>query len=493
MIDLTAQIERIDRIAHVFLDMEHYKAYQDKHPNFNPRRHSVMTPEQRKNMQKGEVMGKEESEKALKENGKYSKAIQKLKKLKGSDAYKNYVDRNGEMFSPTYVIANAHSFSGAEKDFINDLYTNILDSKGFDGNPIKLNKDMAIDSVTALALMGYNRPITDPDMASKVQERIKKYDKGLEPDYKYLKEITKGRTGPGFSMEDAALEMIFAREVKGKDRTRLSLALAHVATAKLPFEKNMDRRITLQGCANEGKKAYGNQKYLPHGEDLDDNSLEQILKDNQGISHQLLGNMAGWWSYKKKNNQSLSTMKLDDATWGKLKDEYTNSMKQTNFSGPIEYEFAARTVREMHPSDFRKCLEGLKPVHNLRQEMGHIIDKHGLQGAELVQLSKYKGQIEKHKRMSHTEIMDELSKPPKARHFARSPAQLRQDFVSKMDPSAYVNSKGQPDPKVFQDAKQRVLSMPIGEFAAMLSAITSDEDEEGLIELSPAEFGKLGV
>jgi hypothetical protein len=217
------------------------------------------------------------------------------------------------------------------------------------------------------------------------------------------------------------------------------------------------------------------------------------LKDNEGITHQLLGNMAGWWSYKKKNNQSLSTMKLDDATWGKLRDEYANGLKTTNFSTPIEYELAARTVREMHPSDFRKCLDGLKPVHNLRQEMGNVIDKHGLQGAELVELSKFKGKIEKHKRMSHTEIMDELSKPPKARHFARNPAQLRQDFVQHMDPSSYTNEKGQPDPKAFQDAKQRVMSMSIGEFAAMLSAITSDEDEESLIELSPSEFKTLGV
>jgi len=493
MIDLTAQLEKIERIAHVFLDQKHYDDYKAKHPNFNPRRHSVMSPEQRKKMQEGEIMGKGESEKATKDNAKYSKAIQRLKKLKGSEAYKNYVDRNGEMFAPAYVIANTKSFSGAEKDFIHDLYSNMLEAKGFDGNPVKLNKELALDSVTALALMGRGKPITDEAMKKQVQDRIKKYDKGLDPDYKYLKETTNGKIPPGFSMEEAALEMIYSGAVKGKDRAKLSLALAHVASAKLPFTKNMDRRITLTGCANEGRKAYGNQKFIPHGEDVEDHSLEQILKDNQGVTHELLGNMAGWWSYKKKNNQSLSTMKLDDGTWQKLRDEYANSMKPTNFAGQLEYELAARTVREMHSSDFRKCLEGLKPVHNLRQEMGNVIDKHGLQGAELVDLSKFKGRIEKHKRMSHDEIMSELSKPPKARHFARSPAQLRQDFVQHMDPKSYTNDKGQPDPKALQAAKQRVMSMSIGEFAAMLSAITSDEDEEGLIELSPKEFGTLGA
>lgn len=493
MIDLTAQLEKIERIAHVFIDQEHYDMYKDKHPNFNPRRHSVMSPEQRKNEQMGQVMGKGEAEEARKNNPKYSKAIERLKKLKGSDLYNNYVERNGEMFAPAYVIANSKSFSGKEKDFIHKLYSNMLDAKGFDGNPVKLNKNMALDSIAALALMGREKPITDKEMKKKVQDRIMKYDKGLDPDYKYLREATKGNIPEGFSMEEAALDMLYAGAVKGKDRMKLSLALSHVASAKLPFTKNMDRRITLTGCAAEGRKAYGNQKFVPHGEDTSEHSLERILKDNQGISHELLGNMAGWWSYKKKDTQSMKSMKMDDNTWEEMKQDYIRSMKATNFSGQVQFELASRSVREMAPSDFRKCLEGLKPVHNLRQEMGHIIDKHRLEGTELQLLSKFKGQIEKHQRMSHAEIMDELSKPPKARHFARSPAQLRQDFVNHMDPSSYKDSKGQPDAQALQAAKQRVLSMPMGEFAAMLSAIASDEDEESLIELAPSEVKSLGI
>jgi hypothetical protein len=487
MIDLTSQLEKIERIAHVFIDQEHYDMYKDKHPNFNPRRHSVMSPEERKKKQEGDIMGKGEAEQAIKQNPKYSKAIDRLKKLKGSDLYNNYVAKNGEMFAPAYVIANSASFTNKEKDFVHELYSNILEAKGFEGNPVKLNKGMALDSVVALALMGRGKPITDPAMKKQFQDKVMKYDHGLDPDYKYLKEITKGNVPKGFSLEEAALDMLYSGAVKGRDRLKLSKALAHVASAKLPFEKNADKRMTLTGCIAEGKKIYGNLAFVPHGEDVHDNSLDKILKDNDGISHELLGNMAGWWSYKKKDNQTLKSMSQNPNVWEEMKQDYIRSMKPTHFSSQLMYEMSARAITEMDASDFHKTLEGLKPVHNLRQEMGHIIDKNGLEGKDLVALSKFKGTIEKHHRMSKAEILDELTKPPKARHFARSPAQLRQDFVQHMDPSAYGSSKE------FMNAKQRVLSMPIGEFAAMLAAISSDEDEEGVTELAPAEVKSLGV
>ncbi len=493
MIDLTEQLEKIERLAHVFIDQDHYDDYKKKHPHFNPRRHSVMSDKDRKDVREGELMGKGEAEKARKDNPKYSKALENLKKLNGSDLHKDYVNRNGEMFSPAYVIANAGSFTSGEKSFINDLYSNMLSASGAEGNPVKLNKDLALDTATALALLGGQSPITDEKMQKEVQKRILKYDKGLNPDYQTLKKMTDPHREHGMSMEETALDMLYAGTVKGSERNSLAKALAHVAGAKLPFAKSYGEREILGGCANVGRKTYGNRTFVPHGDDVEDNSLDHILRDNEGISHELLGNMAGWWSYKKKDHQSLKSMAHNPKAWDELKKEYIGSMNPINFSGQVQFAMARRAVDKMTGSDFHKTLEGLKPTHNLRQEMGHIIDKHGFQAAELIELSKYKGKIEKHKRMSSAEIEDELSKPPKARHFARSPAQLRQDFVSHMDPSSYTNSKGQPDPKALQAAKQRVLTMPIGEFAAMLAAIKSDEDEEGLTELSPKEFGTLGV
>lgn len=79
-----------------------------------------------------------------------------------------------------------------------------------------------------------------------------------------------------------------------------------------------------------------------------------------------------------------------------------------------------------------------------------------------------------------------------ARGRGRNPDQLKREFVKRMDPRNYIDAKGQPDPKAFDQAKKRILNMTVADFAVLLAVINSDEDDlDAVIAEEQRRFGHL--
>ncbi|MCK9154657.1 MAG: hypothetical protein M0P12_00935 [Paludibacteraceae bacterium] len=117
-----------------------------------------------------------------------------------------------------------------------------------------------------------------------------------------------------------------------------------------------------------------------------------------------------------------------------------------------------------------KMLEGprfKKADPKLSGNLMYLVKDNDL-GDELQELAGFKETIKNHPQMSNKEYRDRINQGIR---LPRSQAQLKQAFITNMNPMNY------PDMQAFQAAKQRVQKMDINDFGKLLASLNSEEEE----------------
>jgi hypothetical protein len=119
----------------------------------------------------------------------------------------------------------------------------------------------------------------------------------------------------------------------------------------------------------------------------------------------------------------------------------------------------------------KKPLKKLKPAVGSLNPVRNILRSQeiGMENNELLELTGFKHSIMHHQRLSERQVqhMKEKGTP----FWPRNAAKLKADFLKNMNPANYES------PEIFQRAKERMKAMPVTDFAKVLAAIMSEEDE----------------
>jgi hypothetical protein len=125
-------------------------------------------------------------------------------------------------------------------------------------------------------------------------------------------------------------------------------------------------------------------------------------------------------------------------------------------------------AKEVRP---KKPLKKLKPAADSLNPVRDILrgQEIGMENNELLELTGFKHSIMHHQRLSERQVqhMKEKGTP----FWPRNAAKLKADFLKNMNPANYES------PEMFQRAKERMKAMPVTDFAKVLAAIMSEEDE----------------
>jgi hypothetical protein len=203
--------------------------------------------------------------------------------------------------------------------------------------------------------------------------------------------------------------------------------------------------------------------------------IVQFLRDNgvRDLSTSSLYAMGMYGLHSDEVKKKALEYHQMHASLGNIADMARAKLKTVAPAAPAPTAPPAEPAAPAKPKTPRKkkALPKRKPAAKSLAPVQDIMRQHGLEAGsdDMQELTGFKHSIMHHQRLSQKQVrqMQEEGTP----FWPRNAAKLKASFLRNMDPSNYSS------PEAFRSAQERIKKMPTTDFAKVLAAIMSEEEE----------------